>query len=539
MTDVPLNAWSALPGAEHCEFPHNDPSRIEIAGYTDQLAYDPGDTVRLFVHTTARHFDVTVLRDGPVQTTVWSATGVPGHRQTTPANAHAVGCGWQHAIAIPVDSAWTSGGYVIVLGASDGEGVFEREAFFVLRPSPGHRSGRIALIVTSATATAYNDWGGANAYRSIVDGQSTDIPAFLLSLQRPWGRGFIRLPPGAPRHGDAPDLAPHAAPRYPTIEWALANGYSRHCGDAGWAQYDRPFACWAEAAGYRLDYFTQHDLHFNPDCLDGYSCAAIAGHDEYWSWEMRDTMEAFIRRGGGAARFGANYIWQIRLEHEGQTQVCYKNPALDPLLPTSPSRTTTNWDSSIVNRPAATTFGLTGFGGIYIRTGAAAPRASGGYTVYRPDHWAFAGTDLYYADVFGAAPARILAYEVDGVDYTMRHGLPYATHVDGAPDSLEILAMAPAARAERNRHGGAINAPLTDMQHGMAAAPPFYEVPYDAIERGAAMMVTMTSGLGEVFNAGCCNWVSGLIYHDPAVVQITRNVLDRYLTTRTASPDSP
>ena len=245
---------------------------------------------------------------------------------------------------------------------------------------------------------------------------------------------------------------------------------------------------------------------------------------------MRDAIEAFVNGGGRVARFAANFIWQVRLEGDGQIQVCYKNPAADPRRSELPSRATTYWDAKIVNRPAAATFGLSGTGGVYVRFGAADPRASGGYTVYRPDHWVFAGTDLYYGDVFGAAPSRILAFEVDGVDYTFRHGLPYLTHADGAPQSLEILAMAPAARGEHNRHGALVNAPLEEMMGLLAVAPPFYDIPADALEYGAAMMSTMTAGAGEVFNAGCCEWVSGLIRHDEVVTRITKNVLDRFLS---------
>ncbi|MFF1651592.1 N,N-dimethylformamidase beta subunit family domain-containing protein [Streptomyces sp. NPDC058240] len=27
--------------------------------------------------------------------------------------------------------------------------------------------------------------------------------------------------------------------------------------------------------------------------LDGYACAVIVGHDEYWTWEMRDAVDRF------------------------------------------------------------------------------------------------------------------------------------------------------------------------------------------------------------------------------------------------------
>lgn len=65
---------------------------------------------------------------------------------------------------IPTQASWPSGFYLIILRTRDQAGkILEREAAFILRPPNGQRSQRLALIWTSATATAYNDWGGANS----------------------------------------------------------------------------------------------------------------------------------------------------------------------------------------------------------------------------------------------------------------------------------------------------------------------------------------------------------------------------------------
>ncbi len=127
--------------------------------------------------------------------------------------------------------------------------------------------------------------------------------------------------------------------------------------------------------------------------------------------------------------------------------------------------------------------------------------------------------------MFGAAPSRILAFEVDGVDYTFRGGLPYPTHVDAAPESLQILAMAPAVRGEPPaRHGGLIMAPLEmpSKDHW----PLFYDI--ENLDYGAAMMSVMSAGAGEVFTAGCCGWMDGLTHNDFVVTTITKNVLDQF-----------
>ena len=46
------------------------------------------------------------------------------------------------------------------------------------------------------------------------------------------------------------------------------------------------------------------------------------------------------------------------------------------------------------------------------------------------------------------------------------------------------------------------------------------------------MIVNFRRGQGEIFHAGTCEWVAGLLRQDDMVIQVTRNVLDRYLAAR-------
>jgi hypothetical protein len=52
------------------------------------------------------------------------------------------------------------------------------------------------------------------------------------------------------------------------------------------------------------------------------------------------------------------------------------------------------------------------------------------------------------------------------------------------------------------------------------------------IKRGAGMIVNFARGKGEVFHAGSCEWVAGLLRRDPLVERVTQNVLARYLKRR-------
>ena len=175
--------------------------------------------------------------------------------------------------------------------------------------------------------------------------------------------------------------------------------------------------------------------------------------------------------------------------------------------------------------------GLTGMGGTYNRYGVAAPRSSGGFTVYRPEHWVFEGTDLYYGDLLGGMPVNLATFELDSVEYVIRRGLPYPTFEDGAPETLEILAMAPAVRGEEDRFGGQVplNGPMREALATADALGDTLPAHHRELEgRGAGMIATFTRGKGEVFNGGSTEWPRALELRDPFVVKIATNVLDRF-----------
>jgi hypothetical protein len=235
------------------------------------------------------------------------------------------------------------------------------------------------------------------------------------------------------------------------------------------------------------------------------------------------------------ARFGANFVWQVRLEQDGLQQVCYKFPApyhsiSDPLEDTHPELLTGVWEHPKIGRPGAQTFGLTGSRGVYTGLGGFAPRNSGGFTVFRPRHWVFENTDLYYGDTFGGDVA-LHAYEVDGISYTFKDGLPFPTGADGAPETLEILAMGFATLVEEDHgHKGTL------LYAGDGDAVLMAETVYggtdaqsvDKASRGAGMIATFTRGKGQVVNAGTCEWVNGLRLSNSYAEQITHNVLKRF-----------
>jgi len=528
----PDNAWHL---SHWYEAPREDPAIPEIYTYTDAISYAPGAEVRFHSSSTAPRWTLQVWRDGYKPALVHEAKDLSGEFHPTPKAAYRDGCGW------PVSHRWTlpanlaSGFYRVASICDLGNGSqFVQHHFFVVTPAdPKPAKDRFLLILPTSTWIAYNDWGGANYYDGI-DGANGKQFSPILSVQRPWTRGLVWLPPGAPRLCDTPKRRPLEAPRYPTKEWAFTNGFAQYYASAGWAQFDRHFVVWAEREGFALDMITQTDLHYRPELLAGYASLVIVGHDEYWTREMRATVDAFVDAGGKMARFAGNFLWQVRFENDGAQQVCYKARAHDedPVRDTADKHLLTcGWEDPAVAHPGATTFGVNGMRGVYASWGGFAPRGSRGFTVYRPKHWAFDHTDTHYGDILGE-DASIFAYEVDGLDYTFRHGLPYPTHEDGAPDSVEILAMGPAVYVEDEYAGEGFRYYLRDSGLANKAKRLSGSTSPEALQKhryGSGMIVSMPRGKGEVFTAGSCEWVMGLARDEFYTQQVTRNVLNRFL----------
>jgi hypothetical protein len=247
---------------------------------------------------------------------------------------------------------------------------------------------------------------------------------------------------------------------------------------------------------------------------------------------MRDTLESYIAGGGNAAFFSGNAVyWQVRYEDDRRVMVCHKyDHERDPLFGTGRQHLlTTMWSSRLVGRPENTLTGVNFTRGGYIRMGRAVARGSGGYTVWRPDHWVFRGTGLGYGDVFGTRHA-VVAYEVDGCELALSpgDGLPRPTGRDGTPAGFTVLATAPARLYSRDELPARYRPALAgDLE--LTAAAVFGDASPAHVARLAhnhAVLGTYTRG-GTVFTAGTTDWACGLAGGDPIVEQVTHNVLDR------------
>ena len=527
-TDIPVHA------RQWFEFPGRSDGVGETWCYTDRLSYAQGESIALFaISTSARvHIRVTLQIAEPV--VVYEKRSVDVSWADTKHDASAAGCDWPSIARIKVDSKWPSGAYLIsVIPMNTDVGHQAATHLIIVRPTRLADDQRLLLITSDSTWNAYNDWGGSNHYEGCVEPETNRF-APTLSNQRPFANGFLALPPDAPR--TLPRIKPvyGATVEYPHMNWAWDQGYSKKYASAGWASYEAHFVRWAETMGYPLDIATQQDLHFRPEVLDNAACVVMVGHDEYWSWQMRDSIDQYVEAGGKVARFAGNFLWQIRLEAHGENQICHKYLARteDPYARgADPHLVTNSWEAPEVGRPGHSSFGLDGSRGVYAGWGGLAAQGANGFTLYRPDHWAFKDIRLGYGDILGTK-ARIFGYEVDGLDYFVKDGLPYPEPKPTLPDDLQILAMGLA----RNLEDG-FGAEADALFVGDFDAKYFADLRFGStddasikkVDRGSGMIVHFRKGKGEVIHAGTTEWIAGLIYRDPAIEQVTKNVLDRFL----------
>jgi hypothetical protein len=414
-----------------------------ISGYVDRVSVAPGDTLGLYVSTTASTFDLAVSRmgwyGGQGGRLLHSAYGLPGLDQPIPPPDPATGLvavNWQLSYSIPIGRDWPSGIYLVRLLANTAD-LDVGYAVFVVRDDA--QAADYVYKVAVNTYQAYNNWGG----KSLYPYNSVGGPAVKVSFDRP---------------------------------------YDQWDGAGAFFDWDFPMIRWLEREGYNVSYVADTDAHADTRYLAGRRVLISAGHDEYWSKEMRDSWEAARDQGYALAFFGGNAVyWQVRYEPSASgganpVLVCYKDADRDPLRGVDDSRVTVRWRSPPVNRPENALLGVMSEG--VISWGGDFP-----YVVADASHWLYEGTGA----VPGQAWSRIIGYEYDRV------------YDNGAtPPALAVLS----------------NSPLVNVQNTASVANAAYH------QQG-----------GMVFAAGTVDWAWALDdvrvpdRVDPRIQRMTANVL--------------
>ena len=369
--------------------------RREIEGYASATSVDRGEAIELFVSTVDPGYVVDVFRmgwyGGEGARRVAGPIARPGIRQPTPAPEPTTGlveCRWREPyrmVTADADGPWPSGVYLARLTARPSG----RQAYVVFVVRDDDRRSALLFQSSVTTFAAYNNWGG----RSLYAFNSGGAPARKVSFDRP----YATSPYGVPLDG--------------------AGDFLR--------RWEYNALRWLEREGYDVTYTTDVDTHRQADLLLRHRVFLSVGHDEYWSWAMREHVEAARDHGVHLAFLGANAcFWQIRFEPDAagvpdRTVVAYKDAvASDPVAADpSPARArlaTGRWRDPPTSRPEAALIGV-----MYL-----ADPVDADVVVHEADHWAFAGTGLRPGDRLPG----LLGYEVDAVAAGSPPGLHRLAH---------------------------------------------------------------------------------------------------------------
>ncbi|WP_311969968.1 N,N-dimethylformamidase beta subunit family domain-containing protein [Pseudomonas baltica] len=74
--------------------------------------------------------------------------------------------------------------------------------------------------------------------------------------------------------------------------------------------------------GVAVEVISDHDLHRDPNLLDGCTGVITGSHPEYWTTPMLDALQAYIDGGGNLAYLGGNgFYWVAALDEQGTLEV--------------------------------------------------------------------------------------------------------------------------------------------------------------------------------------------------------------------------
>lgn len=297
----------------------------EIEGFASATSVNRGDNISFFVNTIDSTYTVAIYRmgwyggagarlvSGPV-----TLNGIQQPQPTPAPVTSLIECQWQSNYQVTTSSSdptdWASGFYLAKLTAQTSG----TQAYIVFVVRDDGRESDLLFNSSVNTYQAYNPWGGFSLY--------TTPRAFEVSFNRP---------------------------------------YQTWYGSQDFLEFENNMVRFLEREGYDVTYCTDVDTHENGDTLiPAHKGFFLAGHGEYWTWQMRDNVEGARDKNVNLAFFGSNTsYWQVRYApssvtgDKDRTIICYKYTALtqDPYAldgdPSNDNLITTQFRLPPVNRP--------------------------------------------------------------------------------------------------------------------------------------------------------------------------------------------
>jgi putative cell wall-binding protein len=334
-----------------------------LQGYSSKTSVKSGELQTFYINST-KPFELQIFRMGHFKgeggTLVRSMKGYNAHIQPKSYNTENMDAGWRPTTSLTIPSEWKSGFYLAKITNSDNEQSYMP---FVVSNSNPFANVDAAVLISTNTYQAYNNWGGKSMYGY---NSTNKVPAIKLSFNRPYTDG-------------------NGAGEFFKFEYNLIR--------------------WLEKQNYNLTYLTDDDVHKGALNTLNAKSLIIAGHDEYWSKEMRDSIEEKAKDRMNIGLFSSNVgYWQVRMENNNRIMVGYKARASeDPYQKIDPSQVTTTFRSAPVNRPENQVFGMM-YRGI--------PERTMPLVITDATHWLYKGTGLKNGDkISGVVGGEIDRYD--------------------------------------------------------------------------------------------------------------------------------
>src|SRR5437764_1121030 len=136
-----------------------------VEGYASRVSARVGDTITLYVSTSAPVFHVEAYRMGWYQglggRLVWRSPDVPAQAQPAPtiaATTRTVTAMWEPSMRVRVSRDWTPGDYLLKLVSRIGQ------SYVPLTVRNDESRSPVLVMNAVTTWQAYNDWGGHSLY---------------------------------------------------------------------------------------------------------------------------------------------------------------------------------------------------------------------------------------------------------------------------------------------------------------------------------------------------------------------------------------
>jgi hypothetical protein len=376
-------AENQRPGTTDWQLSGGPPQAGTIAGFANLTYAAAGQTVQLYVTTTAPTFHAVAYRMGWYQGNggrqVWSSPEVTGQVQPPcplTRGINMVSCAnWSASLTIPITASFVQGEYLIKLIGSGNQ-----QSYVPLTVWDPRSTATYLFVSRSLTEEGWNVYGGYSYYEGVgrcTLGQTGSYPpcnrARVVSFDRPYADG-----------NGASDF--------------LTNEY--------------PLLRLMEENGLDVAYVSDVTLDAYPSVILQHKALLSLGHDETWTNNERQGAQTAISHGVNLLFFGAAAIVRhARLEASAlgpdRQEVDYRDSSEDPLDGSGdPMQVTGNtWSSSPSSWSEIPLVGENYSGYLY-------PGRSAPLVVTEANAWIFKGTGLQN----GSQIPGVLGSDIDHLD---------------------------------------------------------------------------------------------------------------------------